>query len=238
MVRRSLFLLLLVPVAAFGGSRRPAATQDIAGVRLVEAAEAALRAMPLPTHTQLTLSVVGEPRDAVVPAGVIRVIAGQQTGRWPRSRVAMPVQLQVNGRTVRTAVVWFAVHAQHSAWVYAVDNAAGIPAKQVGTRPGSIDLAASQDMPVESLDQLAGSRLKHRVQAGAPVMSSDFEAIPDVDRQQSVTVVVDSGAVRLQTRGTALTAGNTGEAVQVLARGADAPVMALVMAKGVVHVGR
>lgn len=238
MVRKSLFLLLLVPVAAFGGSRRPAATQDITGARLVGVAEAALRAMPLPAHTQLTLSVVGEPHDAVVPAGVVRVIAGQQAGRWPRARVAMPVQLQVNGRTVRTAVVWFAVHAQHSAWVYAVDGTPGTLAKNVDARQGSIDLAASEDTPVQSLDQLAGSRLKHRVQAGAPVMLSDFEVVPDVDRQQSVTVVVDSGAVRLQTRGTALTAGNTGQAVQVLARGADAPVMAEVMAKGVVHVGR
>lgn len=238
MVRGTLFLLLVSPAVAFAGSRRPTATQDIPGTRLVGVAEAALRALPLPAQTRLTLSIVGQPRDATVPAGTVRLLVGQQTGRWPRSRVAVPVQIQINGRTVRTAVVWFAVHAEHSAWVYANDAAAGTPFTRINTRPGSIDLASSEDAPVQSLDRLAGERLSHRVQAGTPLVQGDFEVIPDVDRQQSVTVVVDSGAVRLQTRGTALTAGNAGQAVQVLARGADAPVTAEVMAKGVVHVGR
>ncbi|WP_017462641.1 flagellar basal body P-ring formation chaperone FlgA [Dyella ginsengisoli] len=238
MVRKNFFLLAVIPVAAFAGPQRTAATQDISGTRLAGVAEAALRALPLPAKTQLTLSVVGKPRDATVPAGAVRMRAGQPTGRWPRARVAVPVQLQINGRTVRTAVVWFAVHAEHSAWVYANDAAAGTPFTRINTRPGSIDLASSEDAPVQSLDRLAGERLSHRVQAGTPLVQGDFEVIPDVDRQQSVTVVVDSGAVRLQTRGTALTAGNAGQAVQVLARGADAPVTAEVMAKGVVHVGR
>jgi flagella basal body P-ring formation protein FlgA len=192
----------------------------------------------LPKDTQLTLTPIGQPIDAVVPAGEVRVVAGHEAGRWPRSRVAVPVQVQVNGRTVRTASIWFAVRAERSAIVFADDLAQGAQAVQVRTRSAAIDLAAVDGSPVTSIDQVAGERLKHRVQSGAPVLAEDFEPVPDVDRQQSVTVVVDSGAVRLQTRGTALTAGNTGQAVRVLAHGADAPVMAEVTARGVVHVGR
>jgi flagella basal body P-ring formation protein FlgA len=233
-----LLLLSTAPAIAYGGAGRTSATQQVPHVRLVDAADHVLRALPLPKDTQLTLTPIGQPLDAMVPAGEVRLVVGQEAGRWPRSRVAVPIQVQVNGRTVRTTSIWFAVSAEHSTIVFADDLAQGIQAAQVRTRSASIDLAAVDGSPVTSIAQVAGERLKHRVQAGAPVLAEDFEPVPDVDRQQAVTVVVDSGAVRLQTGGTALTAGNTGQRVRVLAHGADAPVMAEVTARGVVHVER
>jgi flagella basal body P-ring formation protein FlgA len=69
-------------------------------------------------------------------------------------------------------------------------------------------------------------------------MAEDFEPVPDVDARQQVTVLVRYGAVRMQTRGTALSAGDAGQWVGVLATGADSPVQAQVTGKGVVEVAR
>lgn len=215
-----------------------AAEQTVTAARVVEAARTALHALPLEQDTRLEVQVIGKPVDAVVPAGVLQVLAEPPTGQWPRSRVAVRVRLVLAGHVTRTETAWFAVKAIRALTIYAGDTGQGTPAEAVSIRKRDVDAAQLHGHPVQSLVDLKGQRLRHAMLAEAPVLAEDFEPIPAVDAREQVTVLVRYGAVRLQTRGTALSAGDTGQLVAVLATGADSPVQAQVTGKGVVEVAR
>lgn len=217
-------------------SAHPAA-QTIAAARVVDAARAALQALPLEEGTRLDMRVVGQPADVQLPAGSLRIQVRPPAGRWPRSRVAVSVKLSA-GHASRTETVWFAVTAVRSLAVYGSDAAQGTPAEAVRVRQAEVDTAMLRGHPERMPIAMVGQRLRRSVPAGAPVMAEDFEAVPDVDARQQVTVLVRYGAVRMQTRGTALNAGDAGQWVGVLAAGADGPVQARVTGKGVVEVAR
>jgi flagellar basal body P-ring formation protein FlgA len=226
-------LLLFAPVLS-----AHAAEQTVAAARVVAAAQAALQALPLEPGTRLGLRVIGKPADAVVPAGSLRIEAAPPSGQWPRSRVAVSVRLSLPGHRAKSETVWFAVHAVRPLAVYAADTGQGTPAGAVHTRQADVDLAPLHGHPANSLAALKGQRLRRAVLAGAPVLEEDFEPVPDVDTRQQVTVLVRYGAIHMRTRGTALSAGDTGQMVAILATGADSPVQARVAGKGVVQIAR
>lgn len=226
-------LFLLAPVLPVH-----AAEQTVAAARIVDAARAALQALPLESGTRLEAQVVGEPADAVVPSGSLQIRAAAPSGHWPRSRVALPVRLSVAGRPVRTETVWFAVKAMRPLAVYAADAGQGALAQAVQVRTAEVDTAQLHGRPAHSLAAMQGQRLRRAMLAGAPVLEEDFEPLPDVDARQQVTVLVRYGAIHMQTRGMALSAGDAGQTVAVLAAGAESPVQARVTGKGVVEVAR
>lgn len=228
-----LALSLLAPVLP-----AHAAEQTVAAARVVAAARAALQALPLEPGTRLDLHVIGSPPDTVLPDGPLRIEAAAPSGQWPRSRVAVSVRLLSAGHRTKTETVWFAVQAVRSLAVYAADASQGTPAHAVQTRVAQIDTAQLHGHPAQSLAAMKGQRLRRAMLAGAPVLEEDFEPVPDVDARQQVTVLVRYGAIHMQTRGTALSAGDAGQTVAVLATGADSPVQAKVAGKGVVEIAR
>jgi flagella basal body P-ring formation protein FlgA len=215
-----------------------AAEQTVAAARVVAVARTALQALPLAPGTRLDLQVIGSPSDAVMPAGSLRIEAATPSGQWPRSRVAVPVRLLSAGHRTKTETVWFAVQAVRASAVYAADAGQGTPAGAVQTRLADVDTAQLHGHPAQALASMKGQRLRRAMLAGAPVLAEDFEPVPDVDARQQVTVLVRYGAIHLQTRGTALSAGDAGQTVAVLATGADSPVQARVAGKGVVEIAR
>lgn len=176
--------------------------------------------------------------NAIVPAGTVMLRAAPPPGRWPRSRVAVPVQIYVSGKLARSETVWFAVRAERRGFVYGNDAPAGTPALKLATRSELVDVAATDETPIEVLSTLSNERLKRGVHAGWPVLKGDFESIPDVDKNTRVIVHVRYGAIQMQTVATALQPGDVGDAVSVLVEGAHSPVQALVEAKGVVDIAR
>lgn len=228
-----LALSLIAPAPSAHGSE-----QTVPAARVVATARAVLEALPLEPGTRLDLRVIGQPADAVVPAGSLQIHAAPTSGRWPRSRMAVTVRLLLAGRPVRTETVWFAVKATRPLIVYAADTGQGTAAAEVRTQPSAVDTAQLHGHPVQSLATMKQQRLRHTMLAGAPVLQEDFEPVPDVDSRQQVTVLVRYGAIRMQTRGTALSAGDAGQTVAVLAADGESPVQALVTGKGVVEVAR
>lgn len=214
------------------------AEQTIPAARLVGAARAALPGVASHSGMTLTTSVVGTPVDAVVPAGTVALLARAPTGRWPRARVAVPVEVLIDGKVVRNETVWFAVTAKRYGLVYGSDAPIGTPASKLKLSPGEVDVAAADGAAVETAAQLADERLKRGVHAGWPVLENDFEAVPDVDKNARVVVRIRYGAIRMQALATALQAGDIGDAIPVLVEGADAPVQAQVEARGVVDIAR
>lgn len=234
MAMRLLFVLatsLLVPIAS-------AAVQTVEGARILDTARAVMASDRAGRGTDITFHPLGRTADAVVPGGKVTLHASRPTGTWPRSRVAIPVQLLVDGRSVRTETVWFAVSAKRQALVSADDAIQGTAATDLAVRLASVDVASVHGQVLQTLGPLAGMRLKQGLRAGAPLLREDFEPVPDVDVRGKVTVLVNLGAIRMQTRGTALSAGNAGQTILVLAEGAESPVRARVQSKGVVQVAR
>jgi len=212
--------------------------QTVSAARLVAAARTALPTDAAHSKVTFTANVVGTPSDAVVPAGTVALHAHTLAGRWPRARVAIPIEILINGKVVRNETVWFAVTAKQKGLVYGGNAPSGTPANKLKLASGEIDLATVNGVPVEMPAQLADQRLKRGVHAGWPVLKSDFEAVPDVDKNARVVVHVQYGAIHLQTVATALQAGDVGDAVPVLVEGAEKPVLAQIEAKGVVDIAR
>lgn len=229
-------IVVLCLCCAVTAHAAPSGEQTISAARLVEMAHAALPATA--TGMVVTTQVVGAPPDAIVQAGKVDLHADAPVGRWPRARVSVPVTIRINGKRVRTETVWFSVKALRVVPVYDVDAPRGTPVAQLKSHRASVDVAALDGVPVDALATLANERLKRGVHAGWPVVKSDFEPVPDVDKQGRVVVHVSYGPIRMEAVATALAAGNIGDTVSVLVEGASSPVEARVEAKGVVAIAR
>jgi flagellar basal body P-ring formation protein FlgA len=225
-------LLLALPLYA---SASPV-LQTVASARIVDIARSELDSCLGDDKAAAQVEVVGTPEDVQVLSGSLTIKARKPEGRWPRARVGMPVDISVNGQLVRSATVWFAVSVHHDVPGYAADAAMGTLASALKFTPHDADVATLQSVVVTDPSQLNGMRLRHPVLAGSPVLLEDFEHIPDVDRQQRVDVTASYGVIKLQTKGTAIGHGNTGDTVLVLVDGAEAPVHARITDKGVVQV--
>lgn len=221
----------LVPVAS-------AAVRTIDGARILDAARAVMASEPTGKGTDVTFHALGPASDAVVPDGKLTLRATRPTGAWPRSRVAIRVHLLVDGRPVRSETIWFAVSARQQVLVSTDEAIQGTAAADMHVHLASVDVASVHGQVLQALDPLAGMRLKQGLRAGAPLLREDFECVPDVDVRGKVTVLVELGAIHMQTRGTALSAGNAGQTILVLADGAESPVRARVQSRGVVQVAR
>lgn len=212
------------------------APQHIDAARVIAAARESLQQQLGDDAGKAQVSVVGTPEDIQVMPGQVTLQARRSVGRWPRSRVSVPVDVYVDGKVVRSATVWFSLSVTRQVLSYTGDAS-------IGALPGSLkfgqqeaDIAALPATPIADAHELDGKRLRHNVIAGAPVLPEDFEKIPDVDRRGRVDVVASFGTIRMQTKGTSASTGNIGDLVSVLVDGAEAPVRARVTDKGVVDV--
>ncbi len=233
-MRRLLSAVLLVTLPLYA-SASPM-LQTVASARMVDVARSELDACLGDDKAVAQVSVVGKPEDVQVLPGKLVINARKPEGRWPRARVGMPVDISVNGEMVRSATVWFAVSVHHDIPGYTTDAAMGTVASTLKFAPHDADVAALQGGLVTDPHQLEGMRLRHAVLAGSPVLLEDFEHIPDVDRQQRVDVLASYGVIKLETKGTAIGRGNTGDTVLVLVDGAESPVRGRITDKGVVQV--
>jgi flagellar basal body P-ring formation protein FlgA len=232
---RRLLPAVLLLAFSMHASASPA-LQTIASARIVDIARAELNVCLGDDKAAAQVDVVGKPEDVQVLSGTLAIKARKPEGRWPRARVGMPVDISVNGQIVRSATVWFAVSVHRDIPGYAADAAMGTASSALKFIQHDADVAMLQSPVVTDPSQLNGMRLRHAVLAGSPVLLEDFERIPDVDRQQRVDVTASYGVIKLETKGTAIGRGNTGDTVLVLVDGAETPVHARVTDKGVVQV--
>jgi flagella basal body P-ring formation protein FlgA len=225
-------LLLAISVSAAASP----SLQTVPAARIVEVAQAELDACLGSDKAVAQVAVVGKPEDVQQLAGKLLLKARKPEGRWPRSRVSVPVDISVNGVVMRSTTVWFAVSVQRAVSSYTSDTPIGTAASALKFASHDTDVAAMQGTLVTDPHQLDGMRLRHAVLAGSPVVLEDFERIPDVDRQQRVEVLESYGVIKLQAKGTAIGRGNAGDTVVVQVDGAEAPVRARITDKGVVQV--
>jgi len=230
-----ILLAMLLSIAPLSLLASPA-LQRVTSARMVEAARAELDARLGDSRATAQVSLVGMPEDVMVLPGTLTLHVRQPAGRWPRSRVSVPVDISVNGEVVRSATVWFALSVHHDVLSYVADAQIGAAASALKFVPHDADIAALQGDVITDPHDVDGMRLRHSVVAGSPAVREDFEHIPDVDRRDRVQVMVAYGSIQMQAKGTAIGQGNTGDTVSVLVDGAEAPVRARITDKGVVKV--
>ncbi len=229
----SAFLLIFLAVATVS----PAwATQIVPAAEIQSAAhERIVRLTPV-SMGRLEAIPIGRVDDATVPDGVYTVNAGEITGRWPRARIGIPVQISVSGKKVRSMTVWYAISLLREGWVYTADYEKGRGGSDAMMRAGSIDLARIKSAPIAETKDLPRMRLSRFVHAGEAVEDSDFESLPDVVSRQPVQVEVLRGAVRLLTQGEALGDGRIGEVIAVALRESGQTVHSRIISQQVVRV--
>lgn len=233
-MRRQLALLLLgltVLVEATTAER-----QTLAPAQVIGAARVALDSKLGGDRSDAAVTVIGQPGDIVLPAGQVAVKAGTISGPWPRSRVGVPVSVYLNGHVVRAATVWFAIGLHRDVLCYATDASSGASGDKLTTASTEVDVAMVHGTLVKDATDLRGKRLRRSVVEGAPVVEEDFEAIPEVDRQQRIEVRVAYHGIRLMTHGLSTRMGYAGDIVPVQVDGAVALVRARVIGKGEVQV--
>lgn len=232
-MRRPLAILWLV--VSMSAAASPS-LQNVPAARIIDAAQTELDACLGSDKATAKVDVVGKPEDVQVLAGTLALKTHKPEGRWPRARVGVPVDVVVNGQVMRSATVWFAVSVQREVPTYAADAPIGAAGAGMKFVPHDVDVAILRGDIVNDPHQLDGMRLRHAVLAGSPVLLEDFERVPDVDRQQRVSVLASYGVIKLQAKGTAMGRGNVGDTVWVQVDGAEAPVHARVTSQGVLQV--
>lgn len=231
-MRSVLYMLALLLCSSLRAADAP---QQVAASRIVEVARQALAAR-LGADAGTSLKVIGSPEDIRVAAGALSLTARPISGRWPRARAGVPVDVLVDHRVVRSATVWFAVSIHQTVLTYADDEPIGTTSKALHAAPADLDVAVLQEAPLDSITAVAGMRLRRPARAGSPVLLSDFETVPDVDRQQRVQVIAERNGIHLVAHGVANATGNAGDVVDVLVDGTGVPLRARVTDRGVVEV--
>jgi len=206
-----------------------------AGADVADAVHARLQALSEGLPGELELQVLGNPAAPALPAGNVEVIVGAPAGRWPRARVAVPVEYQMDGRVLRRQTVWVAVRWWREVDAYAKSAPVGESVGKVRTERRRLDLApvAGTPAPPPAGDAF---RLARPVRAGQPVLAGDFEPLPDVVTGARLRVEAENGAVRVSTTGRALADGAVGEVIPVSVDGASAPVLSRIVTPEVARV--
>ncbi len=78
-----------------------------------------------------------------------------------------------------------------------------------------MDITSLPEQPVQSLDALAGSRLKRNVGKGQILTFSALESVPDIEVGEEVTIVYHDGLLKVTVPGEAMQPGSIGEEIRV-----------------------
>lgn len=159
--------------------------------------------------------VSGRIADQWLPPGELEITAGEVAGRLPRSRVGVPVSLSVDGRIVRSLTTWVEMRESRTVLTYSLPYARHHAGGSMQWQLAAVDMTCCPGDVATSPEQVSGLRISRAVREGQPVLLADFETVPEVQAQQRITIEVHSGAVRLQTAGTALRDGRIGDHVTV-----------------------
>lgn len=212
--------------------------QTLASDRVEQAARAALREWMTARATRYVIEAQPLSADIKLPAGHVELKARPlPINAEPSPRMAVWMDIHVDGRFVRTVPVNFAVDAFRDAWVAPAAVAGG-----VSLTPGMIEkrevkvtgyassrLAAPGSQPGTTA---AGLRTTRAIKEGEPVTTANSAPLPAIARGAWVALHLTSGVVELESRAQALQDGEVGQIVKVRSSSAASPVEARVVAPG------
>ncbi|WP_158290276.1 flagellar basal body P-ring formation chaperone FlgA [Ramlibacter sp. WS9] len=211
--------------------------QTLASDRVEQAARAALREWMATRATRYVIDAQPLPADIKLPAGNVELKARPlPANAEPTPRMAVWMDIQVDGRFIRTVPVNFAVDAFRDAWVAPAAVAGGVSLTpgMVEKREVKVTGYASSRFPEQGPQPgtAAGLRTTRAIKEGEPVTMANSAPLPAIARGAWVALHLTSGVVALESRAQALQDGEVGQIVKVRSSSAASPVEARVVSPG------
>lgn len=204
------------------------AMQPVSGDHLQAAARQRLESWLRGRHERFAVTAAQDVMPLSVPAGDLdlrpREIPDNQLAT---RRMVVWVDVWVSGDFIRTLSIAFDVNVYQDAWVARHDVRAGAALRAEDFERRQIDIARLGGAPVPDMPE--GSRVRHNVLAGSPLLEAAVQAMPAVVRGQTVTLRSHVGVIALEARAEVLQDGWRGSRVQVRVPAARSPILARVV---------
>lgn len=204
---------------------------------VLKVAEDAARQALQTRFDEFSVQAAGNPLPDFVAAGAFELRARPVAARdILASRLVVWVELWRKGKLYRAVPV--ALKIQAMARVLRVNS--GLPAgASVSTADLSVeqrDVAALADAYWPANEPLGAVRTRQAVAAGAVLLRSQLEALPDVERGDQVALRVRAGTVMIETSARAMHDGWSNRMLRVLPANAKDTIQARVIRGGLVEV--
>jgi len=211
------------------------AARRVSGRELATTAEEALRAAIAAQGARGELTPTAIPEDLTVPGGEVRLTArGVPRAALSSARVAVWVELRVDGRLVRAVPIRFDLRVTGPGYVAAAPQRSGQPLDQGALEVREVPWTGGEVVPVTA--GAGGLRLRRTLRPGEALTRGHVEPLPAVGRGAWAALLAGQGAVRLETRVEVLEDGGTGSLVRVRRPGSQATFVARVTGPGQLEV--
>lgn len=181
-------------------------------------------------YDQVSIHPVGELKPVVTTAGRVSFHPKLSPGSRLQKRMAVWVDVRVDGRHFQTVPVWFAVTVRMPVWVAQrpISPKQEVPRESVAQDVRDIAGLASDPLTATSLHGLRAAR---KLSSGKIITTEDVEPIPAVSKGEVITVYASYGTVRLQVKAVALTDGRLSQQIVVKNPGSGESFRATVIGK-------
>ncbi|MBV8636347.1 MAG: flagellar basal body P-ring formation protein FlgA [Burkholderiaceae bacterium] len=183
----------------------------------------------------LELSAAGALPMVRLPRGSVTLQARDDAPEQPRSRMTVWIDMLLDGVFYRSEPVVFKVEARENVLVARTDLNKGMSPDCTNLEAQLRDIAALPAPPEAGRCDALQRRLRRHISAGEVLLAGELENIPAVSEGDYVTLKVKEGAVLLESRALAITDGAIGQRIPVKPETSDEPVLATVIAPGLVN---
>jgi len=204
-------MTLLLAVLAGAGE-----TVNVRQDTLRQEVESYLQNRAAGTGVQTELKRLTGLKDQVLPAGSItyEVLAPQQWEGWGKSSLALIIR--VNDQVVRNLPLQVEVAGWRDVLVAARPLERGEALRPQDAMVERRDLATVRGVPLLSIDELAGKRLRTAIRQGTVLQGNTLEKVMLVSAGQQVTILLENEVLRVTTMGKVKGPGALGDTVMVL----------------------
>lgn len=166
----------------------------------------------------VTVEPIKLPVDQLIPVGKAELKVRQGLQQVRKGRITLPVDVIVDGRTL------FAVQVQVIVHVFAPVLVATQPIAKAETLTTTNTVVEEREITTLPEDIQTGTPspgivAKNPIGIGSIIRSSWVAVPPAIHSGDSVLVIVNSGAVRLSDKGTAVADGHVGEQIKIRLQG-------------------
>lgn len=165
-------------------------------------------------YEQVTVQPVGAPKPVVTADGRVSFHPRLSRNGRLKKRMAVWVDIFVDGRQFQTVPVWFGVTVRMPVWVVRqpIGEKQEVPADGVIQHVHDIAGLGGEPLTAASLQ---GLRAVRRLSSGTILTAEDVEPIPAVSQGEVITVYAGHGSVRLQIKAVALADGRVSQQIMV-----------------------
>jgi flagella basal body P-ring formation protein FlgA len=168
-----------------------------------------------PDITRIELTALGRPPKSSMKGAKTFVAVGLPPGTALSAHMCAWIEARVQGRSIGSVPVWFAVKAFRPVLVSQRSRAARDPVDAADFLVEERDVASLGQIPMNIATDVTHLRARRAISQGRILRREDVEELPQILRGQEVIVEVKYGSVAIETNAVALREARLGEAVSL-----------------------